>query len=69
MICCKCGEEDNTVTKTLNFEDFIKRYRKCKNCGHNWSTYEIAKEDMETVSKMFFKDIWPLQLGNNKEEY
>ena len=64
MICFKCGEEDNYVTKTINLEDFIKRYRKCRNCGHNWSTYEIAKDDIDTVQEVF-KNLGLI----NKEEY
>lgn len=59
MICPKCKRDNTKVTRTLQLEDYIRRYRKCIDCGHTFTT-------VETYS---FNDLVDEYLRYHRENY
>lgn len=42
MFCVECNSDNNIVTDSRAVgRFFIKRRRKCLDCGYKWNTYEI----------------------------
>lgn len=47
MRCANCGSENviTTDSRTVGKEsNFVKRRKKCNNCGCRWKTYEISAD-------------------------
>lgn len=49
MICEKCESEQISVLNTRMTQGIKRRRRVCLECGFRTTTYEIAKEDIESV--------------------
>ena len=48
-MCPEC-KADSEVSETRERPYGIRRRRKCKACGHRWSTVEIPVEELDKVS-------------------
>lgn len=44
MRCMKCGGETQTIDSRPD-DITVRRRRKCKDCGHRFTTFEFAAED------------------------
>lgn len=55
MKCAKCGCDNDTVidSRVPKHSRFIRRRRRCMNCNHRWSTFEVEfKEDAPLYREM-----------------
>lgn len=52
FICDHCGLEQLAVISSRKMDKgFIRRRKKCLNCGNRMTTYEIRSEDFESGGK------------------
>lgn len=50
MICPKCNSYNVYVHETKMYDTYIRRRRKCKDCGYIFKTYElIADRRFKTI--------------------
>lgn len=50
MKCSVCSCADNQVLETkVVDDDRTRRRRKCSQCGHRWTTYEVTESAMPKV--------------------
>ena len=50
--CPGCGELASTTYSAQNLPEGRKRYVKCKNCGHHWTTMEITMDEYQRLRKL-----------------
>lgn len=41
MLCPNCGADQSIVLDTVPKSDYIRRRRKCLDCNHRWTTFEV----------------------------
>ena len=49
MKCPKCSHDNTTVSTTVGLPTVVWRERRCKVCGHRWTTSEMADEPVGTT--------------------
>ena len=47
MKCPKCDNKTEVIDSRLSKHNRVRRRRKCKKCGHRFTTLEINIEDIE----------------------
>lgn len=53
MKCKVCASDDHRVVDTEDSGDSIRRRRRCKRCGHRWTTFERDESvDVATRDKL-----------------
>ena len=50
MICPKCQADDNRVIDTDKYDDNNERVRKCMKCHYIWTTFEVAKDKIVSLT-------------------
>ena len=50
--CPGCGELASSTYAADVLPDGRKRYVKCKNCGHHWTTMEITTDEYQRLRKL-----------------
>lgn len=51
VVCSQCGCAQFAVIDTRQ-KAIVRRRRSCLNCGNRITTYEISKEDFETLASL-----------------
>lgn len=56
--CEKCGSHrigvlDSRPVQRMKFP-VIRRRRRCRECGHRWTTYEVSESQFDTIKKLEF---------------
>lgn len=46
---CKCGSRNHGVIDSRPCGEYIRRRRKCEECGLRWSTYEMSDEEVQVL--------------------
>lgn len=55
-IPCPICKKSAPIVKTLNYENWIERYRKCKDCGFDFRTVELYFNP-QTLTDLIFGTI------------
>ena len=42
--CPACNAAWSEVTKTMKYDNFVRRYRICMKCGQQWPTTELSNK-------------------------
>jgi transposase-like protein len=53
MNCPKCGSDRHGVKESVKRSDWVWRRRRCKACGHVWSTRELPTTSLRRFNARF----------------